>query len=193
MPGIARYLAHPQVDIDPNKAVPQWSLNEIGRARVAALAKQLGVLHSTTQVISSDENKALESAIPIANALGVTVEVCPKVHENDRSSTGFLMPSEFEHVADLFFSDPTESVKGWEKAIEAQRRIMLEVEECLAGHVTGDVLIVGHGGVGTLLFCGLRALRIDRKYDQGPGEGGFWFEFTISDRNISGGVYHLSY
>ena len=187
MPGIARYLTHPQVDIDPNKAVPLWSLNEIGRTRVAALAKQLGVLHATTRVISSDENKALETAIPIANALGVTVEVRPKMHENDRSSTGFLAPSEFEHVADQFFSNPTESVRGWEKAIEAQRRIMLEVEECLVGHVTGDMLFVGHGGVGTLLFCGLNALHIDRKFDQGPGGGGFWFEFGIDDRKISGG------
>lgn len=155
--------------------------------RVAALAKQLGILHSTTRVISSDEIKALETAIPIANALGVTVEARPYMHENDRSSTGFLTPSEFEHAVDQFFSNPTESVRGWEKAIDAQRRIMLEVEECLVGHAIGDILFVGHGGVGTLLFCGLSALRIDRKYDQGPDGGGFWFDFTISDCKTSSG------
>lgn len=136
------------------------------------ISKQIGVLHSTTRVISSDENKALETAIPIANASGVIVEVRPKMHENDRSSTGFLTPSEFEDVADEFFSNPTEKRKGWEKAIDAQRRIMLEVEECLVGHVAGDVPFVGHGGVGTLLFCGLSALPIDRKYDQDPGGAG---------------------
>lgn len=36
--------------------------------------------------------------------------------ENDRSSTGFLPPEEFEVVADAFFAQPGVSVRGWETA-----------------------------------------------------------------------------
>jgi broad specificity phosphatase PhoE len=151
------------------------------------LAINLGSLGRTSRVISSDETKALETADPIAAALGITLQVRPEMHENDRSATGFLPPEEFERVADQFFADPSRSARGWETALDAQRRIMNEVENCLAEPVDGDVLFVGHGGVGTLLFCSLSGLVIDRKYDQGPGGGGCWFEFDILTRRPMSG------
>lgn len=119
------HFAVPTDEVFTVYAPRHFCLNWNGPSAALKISKQIGVLHSTTRVISSDENKALETAIPIANALGVTVEVRPHMHENDRSSTGFLTPSEIEDVADQFFSSQTESVRGWEKAIEAQRRIML--------------------------------------------------------------------
>ncbi|ETX29467.1 hypothetical protein [Roseivivax isoporae] len=39
----------------------------------------------------------------------------------------------------------------------------------------GDVLFVGHGGVGTLLVRALSGLPIDRRVDRGPGGGGNGF------------------
>lgn len=187
MQWVARYLTHPQVVIDPATPVPKWSLNDAGKQRVESLAQGLGALGRTTQVISSDETKALETAYPIARALGVTVQVQPGMHENDRSATGFLPPAEFERVADAFFGNPTQSVRGWETAQDAQQRILSKVAECLAKAADGDVLFVGHGGVGTLLFCALSGVAIDRKYDQGPGGGGCWFEFDILTRRPASG------
>ncbi|MDB6454048.1 histidine phosphatase family protein [Falsirhodobacter sp. 20TX0035] len=176
------YLTHPQVLIDPQKEVRRWSLNAVGAARVAALAGRPGALSATRRIISSDETKAIETAQPLARALGVGLEVRPAMHENDRSATGFLPPAEFEAVADAFFAEPARSVRGWETAEAAQRRILAEVEGCLAGPQDGDVLFVGHGGVGTLLFCALSGLAIDRRHDQGPGGGGCWFEFDLQTR-----------
>lgn len=187
MPRMVRYLTHPQVRIEPTKSVPDWSLNEIGGARVAALASHLGVLTQTRRVICSDETKAIETAQPLARALGVDPEVRPRMHENDRSATGFLPPEEFEKVADAFFANPSQSVRGWETAQAAQARIVEEVEGCLSNPGEGDVLLVGHGGVGTLLFCALSGLTIDRRFDQGPGGGGCWFEFEIEGRKPLGG------
>jgi len=177
-----RYLSHPQVQIEPQKDVRRWSLNAVGRARVAALVDQPGALARTRRVISSDETKALETARPLASALGVELEIRPQMHENDRSATGFLPPQEFEAVADAFFANPSESVRGWETADDAQRRILSEVEACLTGPQEGDVLFVGHGAVGTLLYCALAALAIDRRFDQGPGGGGCWYAFDLDAR-----------
>lgn len=182
MSGTVRYLTHPQVSIDPEKPIPDWSLNSIGASRVAALAASLGALSTTSRVISSAETKALETANPLAAALGVDLEIRPRMHENDRSATGFLPPHEFERVADEFFASPDRSVRGWETARGAQQRIVTEVEESLNKRLTGDLLFVGHGGVGTLLFCALAGLEIDRRYDQGPGGGGCWFQFHIDAR-----------
>ncbi|WP_207099432.1 histidine phosphatase family protein [Paracoccus shandongensis] len=177
MPQIVRYLTHPQVLIEPLKDVRAWSLNEVGSNRVASLAARLGSLSGTRRVISSEETKALETATPLASALGVALEVRPKMHENDRSATGFLPPQEFEAVADQFFAEPATSVRGWETAEDAQRRIVAEVEACLTAPQDGDILFVGHGGVGTLLFCALSGIGIDQRFDQGPGGGGCWFAF----------------
>lgn len=165
-----RYLTHPQVLIDPGQDIQKWSLNDVGQTRVAALAAS-AALQGTTRVISSAETKALETAQPLADALGVTLEVREKMHENDRSATGFLPPEEFERVADQFFAAPDVSARGWETARAAQARIVAEVAQSLATPVTGDVLFVGHGGVGTLLYCHLRGGAISRAFDQGPGGG----------------------
>ncbi|MEL7255047.1 MAG: histidine phosphatase family protein [Pseudomonadota bacterium] len=177
MPQIVRYLSHPQVTIDPDAPVTDWSLNEIGRKRVALLARS-GALSGTRHVVSSGETKAIETASPLAEALGCHLIIREAMHENDRSATGFLPPEEFETVADQFFARPQDSVRGWETAVAAQTRILREVSDCLKHCIEGDVLLVGHGGVGTLLFCYLSDVPISRSFDQGVGGGGCYFEFT---------------
>ncbi|WP_371168187.1 histidine phosphatase family protein [Aliiroseovarius sp. 2305UL8-7] len=166
-----RYLSHPQVQIDPAKDITDWSLSDLGQRRVTTLARS-NALVGTTTIISSGETKAIETARPLADALGCKLTVRELMHENDRSSTGYLPRGEFEAVADQFFARPSESVRGWETALAAQARIVNEVDTCLSGHSLGDVFFVGHGAVGTLLFCHLSGLAIDRKFDQDPGGGG---------------------
>ena len=172
-----RYLTHPQVLIEPQKPVPDWSLNGLGKARVAALAAS-GALSGTRHVISSAEVKAVETATPLADALRCCLTIRPRMHENDRSATGFLPLKEFEQVAEQFFAHPDDSVRGWETATAAQERIVAEVRDCLHLCTSGNVLFVGHGGVGTLLFCALSGVAISRKHDQGAGGGGCYFTFT---------------
>jgi broad specificity phosphatase PhoE len=167
---------------DPAVPVPSWGLNEVGKARTEALAST-GKLSGTTQVVSSEEQKAIETAEIIAAKLNVDVEVRDAMHENDRSATGFLPLAEFEVVADQFFAQPLDSIRGWELAIDAQSRIVREVERVLARNRSGDVIFVGHGAVGTLLFCHYSGFEIDRAYDQ-PAGGGHCFAFAKEDRRV---------
>ena len=182
MTNLVRYLTHPQVRIDPAIPVPSWGLSEVGRARTEAIASA-GRLSGTTQIISSGERKAIETAEIIAAKLNVDVEVREAMHENDRSATGFLMPDEFEAVANEFFAQPQISIRGWERAIDAQLRIVRGVEQVLARNRPGDVLFIGHGGVGTLLYCHYSGFAIDRTYDQ-PAGGGYFFAFTKDGRRV---------
>jgi broad specificity phosphatase PhoE len=84
---LARYLTHPQVKIDPDVPVPLWGLSALGRARTETLANT-GYFSGTTQIISSGERKAIETAEVIAGKLNVAVEVREAMRENDRSATG---------------------------------------------------------------------------------------------------------
>ena len=181
---LVRYLTHPEVAIDPAGPITGWSLSQTGQTRVAALARS-DALRGTGAVASSNEIMALETAQPLAACLQCPLEVHPGLHENDRSATGYLPPAEFEAMADRFFAEPESSIRGWESARAAQSRILAAVGACLDLHRAqghGDLLIVGHGGVGTLLYCALAGLPIDRRHDQGPDGGGNWFAFDILDR-----------
>ena len=177
-----RYLTHPQVLIDPQTPVPLWGLSAVGRDRVSIIP-QSGALRSTTQIISSGEKKAIETAQPIAATLGINLEVREAIHENDRSATGFLPPAEFEAVANDFFAHPSLSIRGWERAIDAQARIVREVEIVLERNLQGDLLFVGHGAVGTLLFCHYSKVEISRSHDQPPG-GGHYFTLVKESRRV---------
>ena len=179
---LVRYLTHPQVQIDPHVPVQSWHLSVIGAARVQALIAA-GWLAGTTVVVSSAEQKALETAEPLAAALGVPLETRAEMHENDRSATGFLAPAEFASVANEFFAHPNQSIRGWERAVDAQVRIVREAEAVLSRQHEGDVLFVGHGAVGTLLLCHYCNVTISRTHDQRSG-GGCYFTMTKANRRV---------
>ena len=191
MGDIVRYLSHPQVIIDPDVPIPDWGLSEEGARRVMSLTLS-PVLGGTKSVISSPERKAVETAEPLAAALMVALEIHPRMHENDRSATGYLPPERFEATADAFFASPTTSVDGWERAVEAQARICSAVEEALRQAPPGDVLLVGHGAVGTLLMCATAGWPISREYDQ-TGGGGNCFAFTRESREVLHGWEPMEY
>jgi broad specificity phosphatase PhoE len=180
---IGYYLTHPQVEINPAIPVPDWSLSPLGRQRiVASLGRpwQEGL----GRIVASTERKAIESAELIAEFVGICVETFPQFNEIDRSSTGYLPHDQHDAAADQFFAYPESSWNGWERAVDTSRRIVAAVERLLAEHeLSQTILLVGHGGVGTLLKCHLAAKPIRREADQ-PGGGGNLFAFRLSDRAL---------
>ena len=178
------YVTHPQVRIDPDVPVQRWGLSELGAAR-SEMAAQCGWARQLTRILSSDETKALETAVILARPAGIDIEVLDHAGENDRSATGFLVPDEFEKAADWFFANPEQSFYGWERAVDAQARIVSAVLSVLDGHEPSKpIAFVGHGGVGTLLKCHLAGLPIARSHDQ-PAGGGNLFAFALADRSLA--------
>jgi broad specificity phosphatase PhoE len=155
------YLSHPQVEVDPAVPVRRWGLNAVGRSRTEALAAT-GWARRFARIVSSGEAKAVETAEILAFAASVPLETVEIMHENDRTATGFLPPEEFEQVADAFFANPDTSIRGWERASDAQARIVSAVAAMLDAS-DGPTLFVGHGGVGTLLLCHLAGTPIQRR------------------------------
>jgi broad specificity phosphatase PhoE len=75
------------------------------------------------------------------------------------------------------------SVDGWERAIDAQRRIVEAVTTALASVPAGTpVIFCGHGAVGTLLKCHVGRRPIARSEDQSRHAdrgGGNCFSFDL--------------
>jgi broad specificity phosphatase PhoE len=182
------FITHPDVAIDPAVPVPEWRLSERGRARMGLALGQrwIGGIRS---VWCSQERKAREGADIVAAHLGVAVTELAELGENDRSATGYLARAEFEAVADQFFANPAVSVRGWETAVDAQRRVLGAVDRLIAatGESEGDIAIIAHGGVGTLLLCALRQEAISRTHDQPANNGGNYFAFDRQTRQVHHG------
>jgi broad specificity phosphatase PhoE len=181
---IIHFITHPDVLIDPAVPVPDWPLSPKGRARMeAALAADW--VPAIRAIHCSTERKAIDGAEILGAHLGLPFATHHDLGENDRSATGFLPREEFEATADLFFAHPTESIRGWERAVDAQARIVGAVERILAAPIPGDIAIVAHGGVGALLLCDLLGEPISRTRDQPPSAAGGWrFAFHAGTRRV---------
>lgn len=168
------FLTHAEVAIDANVPVPDWPLNDLGRARHAVFAKS-PVLSKVSTLFSSHERKARDGAEITGQALGLAPRLVEDLGENDRSATGYLPPVEFEAAADAFFAAPATSYKGWERATDAQARIVRAITAILQDvRSAGDALVVSHGAVGALFRCYLKGIAITRAEDQ-PHGGGCYF------------------
>lgn len=171
------FITHANVVVDPKIPVPDWGLSNTGKER-HTIFNTNPVINSISAVYSSYEQKAMDGGIILSSHLGLDLQKMESLKENDRSSTGFLYEEEFEATANIFFANPNTSVRGWEKAIDAQKRIVSALENIIKKDTSdGDIAIVAHGGVGTLLFCFLSRKEISRQYDQPPNSGGNFFAF----------------
>lgn len=165
------FITHPDVVVDPAIPVPEWTLSPHGRRRMQMLLRQPWV-KGLRAIWCSTEQKAIDGAEIIGHAVGITPQRLGALNENDRSATGYLPKAEFEATADIFFANPDQAIRGWEKAVDAQNRIMQAIATIVAATpATHDLAIVSHGAVGALLLCKLKQCPISRAQDQ-PGNGG---------------------
>ncbi|EIM25299.1 histidine phosphatase family protein [Microvirga lotononidis] len=168
------FITHPDVVIDPARPIPEWPLNATGRARMERFAEMLAD-RDVSAVYSSTERKAMDGAAIVAEALGLSYETDEDLGENDRSATGYIAPPEFWDVVREFFGRPYESIRGWERAIDAQTRIVNAIRRILREDETADdIVVVSHGAVGCLLTAYLQKVEIGRESrPQHPGGGCF--------------------
>jgi broad specificity phosphatase PhoE len=178
------FISHPNVIIDPDTIITDWSLSPVGIQRMNQMLN-LSWVEDVVSVFSSTEKKAVDGAKILAEHLQLTFTELPNLGENDRSATGYLPPAEFELMADQFFAAPNESIRGWETAQDAQHRIVATVDQIANLSSTNfPVAIVSHGAVGTLLLCHLKGWVIDRKHDQPGSGGGNYFRFDADTRTV---------
>ncbi len=178
------YLTHPEVVVDPDVPVPDWGLSDVGRARVQAACAR-GAFAGLGRIYTSTEQKAMDAGGIVARALGMDFHAVDAMGENDRSATGYLPEDQFWPIVKAFFANPNESVEGWEKAVDAQTRIVTAVTARLSNCPN---LFVGHGGVGSLLYAHLSEQSIG---DADTMSGGMGRLFTFDGQTILTGWQDL--
>ena len=178
------FITHANVIVNPEVPVPEWGLSDKGKER-HEMFNSTPEINNISAVYSSYEQKAVDGGMILSDHLGIELQKVESLKENDRSSTGYLYEEEFQTTANIFFAKPYESVRGWERAIDAQNRIVAALETIISNEKSeGDIAIIAHGGIGTLLFCYLKGKEISRKYDQPPNGGGNFFTFYQDNLEI---------
>lgn len=172
------FLTHPEVVIDPQMPIHRWPLNETGRKRMNLFADALSGTRLSS-IHASTEQKAMDGAAIVAERFGLPYRTHEDLGENDRSATGYIAPPEFWEVAKAFFANPHESIRGWERAVDAQSRIVNAVRRIAAEDAPGNTLIVAHGAVGCLLTAHVQQVEIGQESRPQHSGGGC---FIVLDR-----------
>lgn len=144
--------------IDPAKPSHEWPLSDEGKQRCEPLAEAIRPFEPRA-VVSSTEPKALQTAQILAEKLGLTAEEANDLYEHDRSNVPHMNGAEFQSAVAQFFNEPDDLVLGEESANEAQDRMLGAVEDAVAKHSEGNLVIVSHGTVITLLVAHYNKVR----------------------------------
>jgi broad specificity phosphatase PhoE len=138
----------------------EWALSPSGRADAERLA---GILTPFAPamiipgvpgaIVASDEMKAQQTAQPLADRLGMTVDVMAGLHEHERRIVDYLDDETFQATMARFYAEPDKLVFGEETANQALERFSRAVEETLARHPEGDIAIFTHGTVMSLFVA----------------------------------------
>jgi broad specificity phosphatase PhoE len=178
------FVTHPDVVIDPRVPVPRWPLSVRGRERMQRLLLQPWI-GSISAVYCSTEQKAIDGSETLAGHLSIGYSMVEELGEIDRSATGYLPQQEHAATVEMFFAHRETSVRGWETACDAQRRIVAAVEKVIEGaNGRGNIAIVSHGTVGTLYLCHLKGCPISLEEMQPGASGGNYYCFEAQSKAL---------
>lgn len=138
------------VRIAPGRGVPaDPGLTERGHDQAQRLADWLK-FEEIDAVLSSPKLRAIETAQPIADALGLDIEIVEGIVEYDAQSDSYIPMEELRATNDpnlQAMADGNWEVFGGEPAGEFRARIAQTVDELVAANPGRRIVAVCHGGV----------------------------------------------
>jgi broad specificity phosphatase PhoE len=130
----------------------QWHLSAEGRRRCETLAIRLAP-YDLGVLVASEEPKAIETGQIVAEILGLPLEMAAGLHEHERGVvTEVGNQGKFRAQVVRLLERPDELVMGHETANQAHARFTAAVARVVGQHPAGNLAVVSHGTVMTLLI-----------------------------------------
>jgi broad specificity phosphatase PhoE len=126
-----------------------WPLSDHGEKQVQSLAQQ-PFWSEVKAIIASDEPKAVSTVDRIAFERKIPLFVHPGLRELKRTPEWI---EDYEARVLEVCQHPALSIGGWERAADAQARILATVDELIAKYDPEPFAIVSHGMVLSLLLA----------------------------------------
>jgi broad specificity phosphatase PhoE len=150
-------------------------LNATGRAQAEALAQQLAPLRFEA-VYSSNLLRAVETAQIVAVALGLTVQLDPRLREINQGEWEGQLVADIARLYRTAWADRTHNpllarAPGGESVAEVAARLADAAGDFARRHPAGPVLVVSHGLALATLICQARQRPLAEAYQAIPENG----------------------
>ncbi|TBB65593.1 histidine phosphatase family protein [Rhizobium ruizarguesonis] len=132
----------PSIEVD--RPSIDWSLSVAGKAAAIELAKYLSRFR-VTEILSSPEKKAHQTAALIADRLALPICLDSDLREHGRSKVGYLARTDFEAGITRLLEHPHQLTFGDESADAVFNRMAQAVARARGAQPSGDLMIVTHG------------------------------------------------
>ncbi|HET7377903.1 MAG TPA: histidine phosphatase family protein [Anaerolineae bacterium] len=126
-----------------------WPLSDHGEEQVRALAQQ-PFWSEVKAIITSDEPKAVSTVDRIAFERNIPFFMHPGLRDLKRTPEWI---EDYEARVLEVFQKPALSIGGWERAADAQSRILTALDELIAKYDPEPFAVVSHGMVLSLLLA----------------------------------------
>ena len=148
------FLRHAETKMDKATPVSYWKLSKNGKKEAYELA-DAGMFDDIDIIVTSEEEKSVQTAAPIAKRLGRQPMCIAELGEIDRDGGGFLEKDEFDKAIQVSLANLDESQHEWEKGKDALERFQGAIDRLDSEYEHKNILIVAHGCVVNLYFAHL--------------------------------------
>jgi len=145
-------LRHAETKIDENLKISKWFLTERGKKEATNISK-LDLFNDIDIIITSNEEKAYQTAFPLAEKLQLEIIRDEKLNEIMRDQGRFLEKEEYLKTMELCMANRDQSYNKWETVNSALKRFSKKIEEIDSRYSNKKILIVAHRGVINLYFA----------------------------------------
>lgn len=167
-------ITHPAVNIDANVPIDQWSLSEKGWEQ-AEQAFELDFWPNVDCIYSSQELKAYSMAKEAARRFGLPFDDTHKIADlGETRGRTFIPPDQFEAAVQEWYKDLDANINGWEPINVMSARVSACIDTLMANHLGETVVVVAHGGSGTMIKCHIQGIKPSRNEDPHQVAGGYF-------------------
>jgi broad specificity phosphatase PhoE len=158
-------LRHAETNVDENTLISKWTLTDKGQKDAFDLFKS-DLFHDVDIIISSEEQKAFQTAYPLSEKLRKKIIREKNLNEISRDLGKFLKTKdEYLKTMKRCIENRTQSFNNWETANQALKRFSNAIHEIDSNYSDKKILIVAHGCVINLYFTNILE-QLDKAFER---------------------------
>jgi probable phosphoglycerate mutase len=158
------FVRHGETDFNAERRIQgqmkEVSLSARGREQAAAVAKDL-IGCGATVLYASDLNRTMQTAAPIAQALGLEIIKEPALRERN---FGIIQGRLYDEVAEImheWWTRHDEEIEGGETNRQMYARVAAFLDALRAAPPSQNIVLVSHGGTINMALAYLAGISIE--------------------------------
>jgi probable phosphoglycerate mutase len=158
------FVRHGETDFNAERRIQGQmmgvSLSPLGQEQAAAVAEQLNGCGAKS-LYSSDLMRALQTATPIARALGLEILPEPALRERNFGVLQGRLYNEVEEIMHEWWKRQDEEIEGGETNRQMFARVATFLDALRADPPASSIVLVSHGGTINMALAHLAGFTVD--------------------------------